>query len=118
MVYASKQALVRRQKEIDAGLVSDRFPQVKRIRIEVEVHNPSGKLVQRRCRDISPEGYSIFQMKCPLDGEPLDFLSVLSKMVSNRIEERKSKFECNGSPRGSQHTISIEIHIEYLPKVR
>ena len=121
MVYQSKQSVeaeLRRQQEIDAGLVSERFPQVKKIRLEVEFHDASGARVQRRCRDLVPEAYAIFEMKCPLDATPFDLKPVVSKMISDREKKKSGEVKCAGSQSDTHHSTTYEIEIEYQGKSR
>ena len=121
MVYQSKQSVeaeLRRQQEIEAGLVSERFPQAKKIRLEVEFHDSSGARVQRRCRDLLPEAYAIFEMKCPLDATPFDLKPMVSKMIGDREKRKTGEVACAGSQSDTQHSTSYIIEIEYQGKAR
>lgn len=99
-------------------LVSDRFPRVKKIRLEVEFHDPGGIRVQRRCRDLVPEAPANFQMKCPLDAAPADLLPLVSKMVAKRLKQQQGELRCTGSRRDSEHIATYSIAIEYRSKRR
>jgi hypothetical protein len=116
VVYQSKQSVeaeARRQQELDAGLLSERFAQVKKVRLEVEFHDSTGARVQKRCRDLTPEAYAIFEMKCPLDTSPFDLGNVVARMVGERSKERTGEVKCAGSRSDNEHTINYRIEIEY-----
>ena len=121
MVYQSKQSLeaeARRQQEIEAGLISDRFPQVRKIRLEVEFHDSTGARVQRRCRDLLPESYALFDMKCPLDSTPFDLHPVVAKMISGRTKKQAGQVQCQGSQSDTDHSVSYQIEIDFRSKAR
>ena len=121
MVYQSKQSVeaeARRQQEIEAGLVSERFPKVKMIRVEVRFHDATGAQVQRRIRDLPPDAYAIFEMKCPLDSSPLDLKPIVMKMVHDRERKKSGELKCAGSQGDAQHSAAFQIEIEYRAKAR
>lgn len=121
MVYQSKQSVeaeARRQQEIEAGLVSERFPKVKLIRLEVRFHDATGAQVQRRIRDLPPDAYAIFEMKCPLDSSPLDLKPVVTRMVSDKEKKKSGELKCAGSQGDAQHNAVYQIDIEYRAKAR
>ena len=121
MVYQSKQSVeaeARRQQELEAGLVSERFPTVKKVRLEVEFHDATGTRVQRRCRDLPPTAYALFDMKCPLDSTPLDLKNIVLHMVKDRETKKRGEIKCAGSQIESHHAASYNIHIEYQTKRR
>ncbi len=121
MVYQSKQSVeaeARRQQEIEAGKISERFPQVRKIRLEVEFHDATGARVQRRCRDLPTDAFAIFDMKCPLDATPFDLKPVVTRMIADHIKERSGEVKCDGSRPGSEHSTSYQIEIEYSSKRR
>ena len=116
MVYQTSKAQERRQLEIDAGLISERYPQVRNIHLEVEFRNSSGKRVQLRCRDLPLHSYAIFEMKCPLDDTPFDLQPVVEKMISAHKRQLSDEVMCSGSRSDSQHVASYNIKIQYLPR--
>ncbi len=121
MVYQSKQSIeaeARRQQELEAGLVSERFPQVKKIRLEVEFFDATGARVQRRCRDLPPDAYALFEMKCPLDSTPLNLKPIVTRMISDRAKDRSGEVKCTGSRPGTDHSATYVITIEYSTKKR
>jgi len=121
VVYQSKQSVeaeARRLQELEAGLVSERFPKVKKIRLEVRFHDASGAQVQRRIRDLPPEAYAIFEMKCPLDSTPFDLKPVVTRMVSDRERKKSGEIKCAGSQTESHHVANYQIEIEYQGKSR
>jgi hypothetical protein len=121
VVYQSKQSVeaeARRQQEIEAGLVSVRFPTVKKIRMEVEFHDATGARVQRRCRDLPPNTFALFDMKCPLDSTPIDFKNIVTHMIKDRETKKRGEIKCPGSTTESHHAATYNIHIEYQTKRR
>ncbi len=121
MVYQSKQSIeaeARRQQEIEAGLISEKFPTVKKIRLEVEFHDATGARVQRRCRDLPPEAYALFDMKCPLDSTPLDLKNIVTRMVHDRETKKRGELKCAGSQTETSHNASYHIDIDYQSKRR
>ena len=116
VVYQSKQSVeaeARRAQELEAGLVSERFPAVKRIRLQVEFHDATGARVQRRCRELLPEAYAILEMKCPLDSAPLELRPVVSRMITDRVKNREGEVKCTGSRPDSAHSTTYQIQIDY-----
>jgi hypothetical protein len=116
VVYQSKQSVeaeARRLQELEAGLVSERFPQVKKIRLEVRFHDASGAQVQRRIRDLPPDAYAIFEMKCPLDATPLDLKNVVTRMIHDKEKKKSGEVKCAGSQADTQHVAMYQIEIEY-----
>lgn len=100
------------------SLLSEVFPQAKKIQIEVEFHDASGVRVQRRCRELAPDSRAVFDMKCPLDTTPLDLTSVLEKMISQRLKDRSEELKCAGSRADNKHNVTFRIDIEYMTKKR
>src|SRR5437867_13144055 len=116
VVYQSKQSVeaeARRQQELEAGLISERFPQVKKIRLEVRFHDASGAQVQRRIRDLPPDAYAIFEMKCPLDAAPLDLKNIATRMIHDREKKKSGEVKCAGSQTDTHHIATYQIEIEY-----
>jgi len=121
VVYQSKQSIeaeARRQQEIEAGLVSERFAQVKKIRLEVRFFDSSGAQIQRRIRELAPTDYAIFEMKCPLDATPFDLKSVVTRMVQDREKKKSGEVKCAGAQSESQHKAIYQIDIEFQGKSR
>lgn len=98
--------------------LSQQFPRVKSLRMEVEFFDASGARIQRRCRQLLPDTPAAFDMKCPLDSTPLDLRPIVARMVSGRVKDRADQILCSGSRAGEQHSISYEITIQYLTKGR
>jgi hypothetical protein len=116
VVYQSKQSVeaeARRQQEIEAGLVSERFPKVKMIRVEVRFHDATGAQVQRRIRELPPDAYAIFEMKCPLDAAPLDLKPTVMRMVHDKEKKKAGEVKCAGAQADTQHSAAYQIEIEY-----
>lgn len=113
MPYQTAKEQERRQREIDAGLISQWFPGVDCIRLEVEFQDSSGKRVQFRCRNFSPDSSAIFEMKCPLDHAPFDLKSEVSTMLSSRTPEQNGKVKCDGRHNDSEHEIFYKITLDF-----
>ena len=106
------------QQEPPPPLLSELFPLIKKIRLEVQFYDSTGVRIQRRCRDLSAEAPANLEMKCPLDSTPLDLAPAISKMVSQRAKERSEEINCAGSRADSKHSVSYRIDIEYTSKRR
>jgi hypothetical protein len=116
VVYQSKQSVeaeARRQQELEAGLVSERFPKVKLIKLEVRFHDATGAQVQRRIRELPPDAYAIFEMKCPLDSTPLDFKPIVTRMIHDKEKKKAGEMKCAGSQIDTQHSAAYQIDIDY-----
>ena len=121
VVYQSKQsaeAEARRLQELEAGLVSERFPKVKKIRLEVRFHDATGAQVQRRIRELPRDAYALFDMKCPLDATPLDLKTIVTRMVHDREKKKSGEAKCAGGLADSHHSAAFQIEIEYQHKSR
>ena len=121
MVYQSKQSVeaeARRQQELEAGLVSERFPKIKKIRLEVRFHDTTGVQVQRRIRELTPDAYAIFEMKCPLDATPFDLKNVVTRMIHDKEKKKLGEVKCAGSQATTMHGATYQVDIEYQGKSR
>ncbi len=119
--FTNKEIL--RQKEIDAGLVSDRFPKVSGIEINMTYHHKSNdQLLMIRTINFSSTSYALFDLKCltkGCDNGGFELTKVITGMVKNRKKSIKGKLVCSGknSPSSSEHAkISYEIGIKYNKK--
>ena len=100
------------------SLLSDVFPSIRKVRLEVEFYDAAGVRVQRRCRDLHADSPANLAMKCPLDSAPLDLNSVIEKMVSQRVKDRAEEVKCAGARADSRHSANYRIEIEYGSKRR
>ena len=110
----------KKQDRLDAGLVSDRFPEVLGMVLNLtyyrKVMNP---VLMIRTVNVFPDSYAYFHMECMIDGcvnGGFDLTSQISSMVRNRKSSEKGTLLCSGEANlaGSDHaSVSYEISIRY-----
>ena len=110
--------VVHGQQEPPPSPLSETFPSIKRVRIEVQFYDSAGVRIQRRCRELTATVPTNLAMKCPLDSTALDLTPAIEKMVSQRVKERAEEIKCAGSRADSRHNVSYRIEIEYVSKRR
>jgi hypothetical protein len=103
----------RRQQELAAGLVSERFAGVALIRFEVVFHDLEGRPVQRRVREYPGEAFAIFEIKCPFEGSLFDLLPIITKMISGKAKHREGELVCQGVEGGDHHRMTYKIDVQF-----
>jgi len=117
--YAIKMEL-NKQNNLAAGLVSDRFPSVSDIVINMTYYQKGEKpVLMLRTVNIAPASYALFKMDCMIrgcDGGGFDLTSVVSDMVKTHKKVKKGALECCGNIENlhSDHaSIKYETVIKY-----
>jgi hypothetical protein len=117
--YALKMEL-RKQNNLAAGLVSDRFPAVSDIVINMTYYQKGERpVLMVRTVNIVPTSYALFKMDCMIrgcDGGGFDLSSVVSNMVKTHKKVSKGALECCGNidNSASDHaSIKYEAVIKY-----
>ena len=111
-----------KQQKITSGLVSERFPKVSGIVIQMTYyHKAANPVLMVRTVNVIPTGYAYFNMDCMIkdcvDGG-FDLTPVITHMVKQHKKLEKGKLVCNGRGRdhalASDHaSITYEIKIQY-----
>jgi len=98
--YALRKEL-RKQNNLAAGLVSDRFPEVSDIVINMTYYRRGANpVLMVRTVNIIPTSYALFKMDCMIkgcDGGGFDLTSVVADMVKTHKKVRKGALECSGN---------------------
>jgi hypothetical protein len=109
-----------KQLKLEAGLISERFPEVTDIVVQMTYYqNAANPVLMSRTINFWPSHHAYFNMDCMkkdcIDGG-FDLTSVIVDMIKHRKKSSKGKLKCNGSvsPPISEHaSISYEITIAY-----
>ena len=117
MVNRHKHAVkmeLKRQNNVAAGLVSDRFPTVSGIVIHMTYYRKAvNPVLMERTVNIFPTSYAFFKMDCMIkgcDGGGFDLSPVVSDMVKGRKKVKRGNFVCQGKVDTLE---SDHAHIEY-----
>ena len=98
--YALKMEL-RKQVNIAAGLVSDRFPTVSGMVIQMTYYRKAAiPILMVRTVNISPASYAYFKMDCMIkscDGGGFDMTSIVANMVKTHKKIKKGSIICHGT---------------------
>lgn len=111
------------QKKADAGLVSERFPQVASLEIKMTyyqrtIFSDSEKLLMLRTVKVFPESFAYFDMQCmkkECEGG-FDLSKVISGLVKNRKKKSSGKIYCSGDNEDfpTDHaSVQYEIAVQY-----
>ena len=108
------------QKKIDAGLVSEKFPRVSSIVIQMTYYQKmANPLLMVRTKYFSPHNYAYFHMQCVAKecvNGGFDMAPPLTRLIKGRKTRGKGKLTCRGkgTALSSDHSsISYEIKIKY-----
>lgn len=122
--YIARMELVKKNR-INAGLVSEHFPKVSSIIINMtyyqKVANP---VLMERTINILPASYAYFNMECMIKdcvNGGFDLTPAISDLIKNRKKSGKGKLACKGktNPASPEHaSVSYEISIQYIKKSR
>jgi hypothetical protein len=122
--YSEKIELKKQQKR-EAGLVSDRFPQVSGIVIHMTYyHNAENPVLMERTVNVFPNSYAYFNMECMIkdcDNGGFDLTKIIAKQIKHHKKLIKGKMACKGDTLelDSDHaTISYQINIKYSKNKR
>lgn len=108
------------QKKIEAGFVSESFPQVSGIVIQMAYYQKLyNSVLMVRTVNIFPDDHAYFHMQCMMkqctDGG-FDLTSAITKLIKGRKKKGTGKLVCcgNGDDLPSDHaSISYEITVKY-----
>ena len=122
--YAAKMEL-KKQNNIAAGLVSERFPAVSGIVIHMTYYRKAMiPLLMVRTLNVFPTSYAYFKMDCMIKGckgGGFDLTSVLAGMIKLQRKEAKGIIFCRGNtdPLEADHArIEYEAVIQYKKPVK
>jgi hypothetical protein len=91
---------LKKQLNVDAGLVSDRYPTVLGIVIHMTYYRKAAiPLLMVRTVNIFPTSYAYFKMDCMIkscDGGGFDLTSVVADMVKTHKKVGKGAIVCHG----------------------
>jgi len=117
--YAATMEL-KKQINLAAGLVSDRFPAVSDIVIHMTYYRKTANpVLMVRTLNLFPSSYALFKMDCMTrgcDGGGFDLTSVVAGMVKTHKKAKKGAIICHGNidTQASDHArIEYEAVIKY-----
>jgi hypothetical protein len=120
--YLKKMEL-KKQARLDAGVISDRYPKVSGIVINMTYyHNAENPVLMQRTVNVFPSSHAYFKMECMsknCDSGGFDLTTVISKQIKQKKKSVKGKMICKGKNDDitSDHaSISYEINIKYSNK--
>jgi hypothetical protein len=109
-----------RGKKIAAGLVSEVFPQVSGMVINMIYYQKvTSPILMLRTVNVFPTSYAYFDMECKIKGcenGGFNLTSVIANMVKSRKTSAKGKMLCagkNGALSTGHASVSYEINIRY-----
>lgn len=113
---ARLEALRERQRE--AGLVSERYPQVEEITLETVFHDTDGRPVQRRVRHVTADSFALFELRCPIEGALISLNDVVSEVIQRHGRRRSGAIECTGDSDESgivmpAHSMDYVVRVKY-----
>jgi hypothetical protein len=98
--YAVRMEL-KKQNNLAAGLVSERFPSVSDIVINMTYYQKGERpVLMQRTVNIIPASYALFKMDCMIrgcDGGGFDLTSVVADMVKTHKKVKRGDLECCGN---------------------
>ncbi|MBZ0155293.1 MAG: hypothetical protein K8I29_03650 [Alphaproteobacteria bacterium] len=117
--YASRMEL-KKQTMLSTGLLSNRFPEVSGIVIQMTYYQKgSNPVLMVRTVNILPSSYAYFKMDCMIkgcEGGGFDLTSIVADMVKDHKKAKKGTLVCSGESDilDSAHaSIAYEIAIHY-----
>lgn len=118
-----KKIELKKQHRLDAGLVSDCFPQILGMVIHMTYyHNADNPILMERTVNVFPTSYAYFKMECMTKGceeGGFDLTSAIVKHIKQHKKSFKGKMVCKG--KNSDHpldhaSISYEVSVKYSRK--
>ena len=115
-----KKMELKKQLKDETGIVSDRFPQVSNIVIQMTYfHDAENPVLMERTVNIFPSSIADFNMKCMIRGcekGGFDLTKVISGLVKQHKKLARGDMKCMGkvdkhSP--NHASISYEINVKY-----
>ncbi len=115
-----KKMELKKQNKQDAGLVSDRFPDVSGIIIHMTYyHKAENPVLMERTINVFPTSYAYFNMECMIKGcesGGFDLTSLISRQIKQHKKSIKGSMICKGKDEAlsSNHaSVNYEINIKY-----
>jgi len=115
MNYSEEKALREEQKQA-AGLLSERFPQVLTIVIDMTFNRKSiNPAHMKRTMYFYPDTYAYFHWGCMTRSceDGFDLSHVISNMVRDHAETRTGEMECANVDRNHASILYEEIKVQY-----
>ncbi|GBE04516.1 MAG TPA: hypothetical protein ENG95_00530 [Nitrospirae bacterium] len=119
--YANQEA--HKQKRLEAGLVSERFPKVSSIVVHMtHFHRSSDQILMVRDINFAPASYAYFHMGCftkKCEDGGFELSKVINGMIKKRKTSAKGEMTCKGKSEASgldNARISYKISIKYNKK--
>lgn len=120
--YSARMDL-KKQRRAEAGLVSERFPQVASIVINMTYYQRSANpVLMLRTVNLVPGSPAFFDMDCMIKdclNGGFDMSLIIKSMVKNRKKALKGKLTCRGKGLGlapDHASIIYEVNIRYNRK--
>jgi hypothetical protein len=117
------QVAQKKQIRLDAGLVSEHFPEISHITVYMEYYRQSRPpLLMARTVNFSPEGYAYFNMGCMTRGctdGGFDLGRIIREMVRGRKTKANGTLACKGKSKElkpGHMNIDYEISIAFRRK--
>jgi hypothetical protein len=112
-----------KQRKVDAGLVSERFPEVSGMVIQMTyLRKGLNPVLMLRTVNVFPTAYAYFKMDCMIKGctdGGFDLTPVIKEMVKKRQKLKKGNLACCGknADLASDHAnIAYEVTIKFAKK--
>ncbi len=117
--YLKKMELKNKAK-LDAGLMSERFPNVEGIIIKMTYyHNSENPVLMQRTINVFSTSYAYFHMDCMIrgcTGGGFDLSSIIAKQIKKKEKTSKGKMPCKNKDAELEpdHAhISYDINVQY-----
>jgi len=111
---------LKKQNNVAAGLVSDRFPAVSGMVIQMTYYRKGANpVLMLRTINVLPTSYAYFKMDCMIkgcDGGGFDLTSIVADMVKTHKKIKKGALSCCGKVdtlEGDHASIEYETVIQY-----
>ncbi|NCO84310.1 MAG: hypothetical protein COZ31_08270 [Nitrospirae bacterium CG_4_10_14_3_um_filter_44_29] len=109
--------LERKQQKADAGIMSERHPDVASVIIFMNYyHGSSAQVIMQRTVNFFPGSATYFNMECMkrdcIDGG-FNLEPVIAKMVKGRLKSAKGELACAGKDSPGHARIGYKISIKY-----
>lgn len=119
----SAKAELNRQNRLAAGLVSERFPKVSSIVVNMTYYQKGiNPVLMVRTVNVLPTTYAYFNMECMIRdcvNGGFDLTPIISRMVKGLKKTAKGKLVCKGKNEGlapDHASIAYEITVKYNNK--
>ncbi|MBI5409466.1 MAG: hypothetical protein HZA14_08880 [Nitrospirae bacterium] len=111
---------IRKQRKVEAGVVSDRFPEIRNMVIHMTYfHDAKNPVLMERTINVFPTSIAYFNMECMTkgcDNGGFDLTPVISRLVKHHKKSAKGNMICEGKIEefSSDHAkVSYQINITY-----